>query len=103
MKIYDWPNDKNKDWPTEYVWLDEDHVLDSYKPEEYDKNLSEYLCKVHWGEYMRVAFQRRYKMAYVEVNSLEELWKYCKDEYEKFKYFDIGWRDGVMQFNPWTE
>ena len=103
MKIYAFPYDKNSNWPTEYVWLDMDYSLASYKPEEYDRDLKEYLCKVHRGEYMRLSFKRRYLMAYVEINSIKELISYCKESFEKGDWFEIAWRDGVMQFDPWAD
>ena len=60
---------------TEWVYFEHDLVLEGYKHQEGDIIEGEYLCKVHWGEYMRVQVLRLLLCLVKEVDSLESFMK----------------------------
>ena len=81
MKIYTmlWNNEIERaidGLPAEWVYFEYDSPLDRYNQIETDKNQEEYLCKVNWGEYMRVRLHRLYLCS---VHEFDDLFEFMRD------------------------
>lgn len=109
MKIYGYGVPSNLDLPKEWVYVDEDATAWYYKNngKVTDRSIVYYMCEVplqgDGSKYERVKYRRLYEMYYKEVDSLEELESWLKECYEKQIWFEVGYRDGIMQFDPWSD
>ncbi len=107
MKIYSFSDTSYRELnlQKEWVYVERDFTLEHYQTHKDDSDIDvvPYLCKVNWGEYMRVAFKRKFFLGCKEVGSLEELEKWLDECYKEQIWFEIGSKDGIMQFDPWGE
>ena len=109
MKIYGYVVPGSFSLPKELVYVEEDSPAWDYErnKQETDIDAIPYTCRVTTrsgvDEYQRVKYKRVYEMYYKEVNSLEELEAWLKECYGKEQWFEIGYRQGIMQFDPWGE
>ena len=109
MKIYGYGVPFDIGLPKELVYVEEDTTSWYYEQnkQETDIDIVHYTLNVNTrrgvDSYPRVKYKRVYEMYYKEVNSLEELKAWLKECYGKEQWFEIGYRQGIMQFDPWGE
>lgn len=107
MKIYSLVVPTGLTLPMEWVYVEEDAPDFYYQDNKQltDREVITYTAASRNGMngYKRVKYKRLYEMYYKEMNSLEELESWLKECHEKGIWFEIGYRDGIMQIDPWPE